>query len=141
MPNPNADSTHLAPYRFKAGQIANPKGRPKTAYFKRAFERVLLSKTLKDEKSVTVLRALLEDVVAKAQQLVNEAEDVSDLAQIVPLLKLISETLDGAKEVGDISGTKESRVILIGGKVDRTEEVLSVTETVRLETGNDEANN
>ena len=136
--NPNS-LANLRPQPWRPGEKRNPHGRPKIAKFRRALDSVLAAK--KKGESVPRLKLLLIAATDRAQTLAETAESLEELAQLVPRLNLFAVILDGKLPEDGKTATKESRVILVGGQVDRTEEVLSTSETVRLETGDGQADN
>lgn len=86
------------------------------------------------------LKILLEAAYEKA--LTQLRSSPTGLNDVMPFLIMLRDTLDGKNVPGtEVEAKKSSVVYLSGGEVTKCEEVQSVTETVRLETGEDSNGN
>lgn len=134
--------SNLATLRpFPKGISPNPGGRPKSAQYKRAVAAVMLAKAeIAKGGKAPRLKILLEAAYEKA--LTQLRSSPTGLNDVMPFLIMLRDTLDGKNVPGtEVEAKKSSVVYLSGGEVTKCEEVQSVTETVRLETGEDSNGN
>jgi hypothetical protein len=110
---------------WQKGQSGNPKGSSEAARFRAALKKTLLSKKQATDKDPQLNR------------LIQRAYDVAMKGRIdmIEFLKFVSVIMDGEALPAALTATKESRVYLVGGEVTKNEEIQSVSQTVRLETG------
>lgn len=141
---PNEPTVSLTPIKklphsaFKPGFSGNPGGKLKTRHIRLALEKVLLAPEPHGEQGETKLEAMSKRLVRAINEVLESITDPAadyDIEAKATVIETCSKAyerlglrLEGSVDA-PVEATRESKVYLSGGKVTKTEEVLTVKET------------